>query len=503
MTRGFRAATVATLTAAMLLLSSLHAAADQSSPVPPAPTGLTMSLVQAGTPVAPGGWINHSRLALTFNVSASSQYVTPQVELQPTARPFTGLPNSKGAPTNAGGPTAVVVHGLKNGVTYHWQARVVTDAGAASPWVAFGTTGRDFGVDRTAPSRPTIQSRTDPISSRWYSNHAITVTWSSHDSLSGIRGYYYRLLRHARVIKHGPLISAPGIKITNLADGVWFVAVRAVDRAGNWSPTATFRMQLDRQKPQLTWLSPTKFAFNPYKGPTTLQFKTSENARVKLDLYRVGAKKPVRQYYFAHRPAGQITTIHFAGKQRNGKYMPKGYYFFSVKAVDRANNISKFDVGGIRLDPQKPIVAVDGVQLYSDGGKRIIVSLSQQKLYAYNGDHLYLWTLVTTGNPALPTPAGNYTILAKYHPYEFISPWPVGSPFYYAPSPVQYAMLFRQGGYFLHDAPWRSAFGPGTNGPGEPGTNYGGSHGCINMPLGPTIQIWDWAPIGTPVQVVP
>ena len=65
--------------------------------------------------------------------------------------------------------------------------------------------------------------------------------------------------------------------------------------------------------------------------------------------------------------------------------------------------------------------------------------------------------------PALPTPPGIYQVLVKYSRYEMVSLWPASSPFYYPPSWTQFAMLFRSGGYFLHDAPWRTVYGPGTN----------------------------------------
>jgi lipoprotein-anchoring transpeptidase ErfK/SrfK len=116
-----------------------------------------------------------------------------------------------------------------------------------------------------------------------------------------------------------------------------------------------------------------------------------------------------------------------------------------------------------------------------------------------------LTTPVTTGNATeLPTPTGVFPILAKYHPFTFISPWPPGSLFYYPPSPVQYALLFDDRGYFVHDSPWRSVYGRGTNlQPGPPAGPYTGSHGCVNTPLAAMQQLFPWATIGTIVQVVP
>ena len=201
--------------------------------------------------------------------------------------------------------------------------------------------------------------------------------------------------------------------------------------------------------------------------------------------------------------AGQVVSINWSGKTAKGQPLPKGYYFFAADAVDRASNTAHWNVGGITLNPEAPHRSITGQILYPDDGKKIIVSLSRQMLYAYDGDRPALQTVVTTGNPALPTPTGSFTVMAKYHPFEFISPWPVGSQYYYPPSLAQYAMLFRDGGYFLHDAPWRSTFGPGTNGAGQPGTNYGGTHGCVNIPPSPMLFLWNWTPSGTPVLVVP
>jgi len=130
------------------------------------------------------------------------------------------------------------------------------------------------------------------------------------------------------------------------------------------------------------------------------------------------------------------------------------------------------------------------------------VSLTQQKLWAYDGNKLVLTSLVTTGNKALPTPAGPYHIEGKFHPFTFHSPWKKGSPYWYPPSKTQYAMLFREGGYFIHDAPWRSTFGPGTNQQlGTPGQNYTGTHGCINVPSDVAQKLFTWAKLGTVVQV--
>src|SRR6266849_1230689 len=138
-------------------------------------------------------------------------------------------------------------------------------------------------------------------------------------------------------------------------------------------------------------------------------------------------------------------------------------------------------------------------------GKIIVISISQQELNGYDNGQLFVSTPVATGQPQLPTPTGTYHFFAKYSPYTFVSPWPVGSPFYYPTSTANYAMEWAQGGYFLHDAPWRGYFGKGANNwhwdpkMGEdPGT-----HGCIDVPTPAMAQIYSWTNIGTTIQINP
>jgi len=151
-----------------------------------------------------------------------------------------------------------------------------------------------------------------------------------------------------------------------------------------------------------------------------------------------------------------------------------------------------------RLGQQKQALA-DAIWLATQppapspgSGKFIDISLSRQQLIAYQDGQVVVSTVITTGQPALPTPPGSYRIMAKYSPFRFVSPWPYGSPYWYEASWVSYAMLFRSGGYFIHDAPWRSIWG-------RPGVS--GSHGCVNIPGGAMPTLWAFAEIGTPVVV--
>lgn len=181
-----------------------------------------------------------------------------------------------------------------------------------------------------------------------------------------------------------------------------------------------------------------------------------------------------------------------------------------------------------RSNPTPPPVKAPAAP--SADGRVILVSLSQQRLYAYDNGALSFTFLVETGRPELPTPTGVYHIFSKNcsdrtwttnllptfahnkgcaehngdgYKEMFTSPWPAGSPYWYAPTHINYAMQFRDGGYFLHDAWWHEQFGPGSNIPHKlsNGEWETGSHGCVGMPTASAEKLYLWAPIGTAVYI--
>jgi lipoprotein-anchoring transpeptidase ErfK/SrfK len=129
--------------------------------------------------------------------------------------------------------------------------------------------------------------------------------------------------------------------------------------------------------------------------------------------------------------------------------------------------------------------------------KLIVIHLKTQQLMAYENGCPYLRTPVTTGRPALPTGRGTFHIFYKARSYHMVSPWPQGSGFYYPPTWVYNAMEFIGDGTFMHNADWQP---DSTYGPGSQSGAYA-SHGCVHVIDSPLAQLYDWAPIGTTVQV--
>lgn len=126
-------------------------------------------------------------------------------------------------------------------------------------------------------------------------------------------------------------------------------------------------------------------------------------------------------------------------------------------------------------------------------GKVIVLRLSTQHLTAYQDGASVYSTDVTTGRPELPTPTGQFTVLRKNNPWEMVSDWPRSSPYWYPPSRVNYVLWFTNQGHGIHDAPWRSTYGPGTEAQG--------SHGCVNVPMPIMASLFGWADVGTRVLI--
>lgn len=467
-----------------------HLTAGPAVVLPP-PLGLQVA-TPAG-PLLPGGWTKSSTISLSLR-EPSSTFAGADIELRRVGRRFRNTPTatslvraSSVASTAVTGPsptTAPVTVHLSDGY-YHWQARLHNGSGV-SPWKIYGGVIK---VDTRPPALPQISSPTDPKPGTVYHSATLSFTWQDTDAGSGIAGYSYRL----DTDPHGAAVAelrtaGTSVSLHGLSTGTWYLHVRALDRAGNWGATSTFPVRIDVTPPGLSAVRFNQFQFDPKFVPLQVSFSVTRPATVvRVGIYRQSDGELIKMFSLGHLHKGQHASVTWHGKTSSGQYVGSGAYEVYVRVTDR--------YGHSNLQGWRDLMV---------NYRHIIISLSQQRLYAYDGTKLYLSSLVTTGNRALPTPTGIYHIMAKFHPYTFISPWPKSSPYYYAPSPVHYAMLFRAGGYFIHDAPWRSAFGPGTNTQlGTPGTNYTGTHGCVNTPFNVAKSLYGWARVGTIVQVVP
>lgn len=457
----------------------------------PAPRQLQVTAANGS--LQPDGWTNSSTLYLRV-MQTHGTIAGLDVEIRKQQVKFAGTPTkSTGDPSTvaqscrgnlscvAQVPTVRVR--LADG-SYHWQVRLHNRSGI-SPWVHYHGI---IHVDTQPPAIAQLTSPTDPDPSKTYHSSTLQFAWQGNDTGSGVAGYSYRLDTDAAGVPRSEIrTAATSVTLQGLNTGTYYFHIRALDHAGNWGSSTTIPVHLDVTPPGLAGVHFNLFQLDPQFDPLHVAFAVTRSATsVHIGIYRQSDNWRARLYRLSHLAKGQKADIAWNGRDDRGQLVPSGTYEVYIRATDRYGHSS---LSGWR----------DFVVDY----RRILVSLSQQKLWAYDGSRVTLTSLVTTGNRALPTPTGLYHILGKFHPFTFHSPWPKSSPFYYSPSKTEWAMLFREGGYFIHDAPWRSAFGPGTNQQlGTPGSNYTGTHGCINVPNDVAYKLFGWAQIGTVVQVV-
>lgn len=130
------------------------------------------------------------------------------------------------------------------------------------------------------------------------------------------------------------------------------------------------------------------------------------------------------------------------------------------------------------IPPKPPVVASGN----GKGGARWIdVNLSTQSVYAYEGDTVVNSFVVSTGTWMTPTLTGKYKIWIKFRSTS------MSGPGYYLPN-VPFVMYFHKG-YGLHGTYWHNNFGTPM------------SHGCVNLRTSDAEWLYNWASVGTVVNV--
>ncbi len=119
--------------------------------------------------------------------------------------------------------------------------------------------------------------------------------------------------------------------------------------------------------------------------------------------------------------------------------------------------------------------------LFAGGSKRIVVDVSTQMAYAYEGKQLIYGGWASTGQKKYKTPTGRYRVLAKEK--EHISnQWPKPN----GGAKMPYMLRLTWSGIALH-----SGYTP----------NYPASHGCVRLQKDLAKNIFNWAKIGTKVLI--
>jgi len=117
----------------------------------------------------------------------------------------------------------------------------------------------------------------------------------------------------------------------------------------------------------------------------------------------------------------------------------------------------------------------------ASGERWFDVDLSDQRMYAYEGDTLVRTFIVSTGTWQTPTVTGRFKVWIK------LRSAPMSGPGYYLPD-VPYIMYFYKD-YGIHGTYWHNNFGVPM------------SHGCVNLSTPDAEWAYNFASVGTVVNV--
>ena len=120
-------------------------------------------------------------------------------------------------------------------------------------------------------------------------------------------------------------------------------------------------------------------------------------------------------------------------------------------------------------------------EVIGNGERWIDVDLTNQMVYAYEGDVIVNSFLVSTGTWLTPTVTGKHKIYVKVRVQDMRGPG-------YHLKDVPYVMFFR-GDYGLHGTYWHNNFGTPM------------SRGCVNLTIDDAAWLFNWASVGTIVNV--
>ncbi len=147
-------------------------------------------------------------------------------------------------------------------------------------------------------------------------------------------------------------------------------------------------------------------------------------------------------------------------------------------------------------------VSGDGVRTFWDRGpkvehenfskennKRIEVNLSEQRLYAYEGDELFMSGKISGGLASTPTPRGEFRVFKKTPTRYMQGPIPGVTSRYWDFPGVPWNLYFTYQGAIIHGTYWHDNFG------------IPQSAGCVNMSTDQAKELYHWAPLGTKVTV--
>lgn len=124
------------------------------------------------------------------------------------------------------------------------------------------------------------------------------------------------------------------------------------------------------------------------------------------------------------------------------------------------------------------------------GIQTILVDISMQRMWTYERGELVNSYLVSTGTTKFPTPTGEFLVSLKREKTRMSWVYGPNNPDNYDLKDVPWVLTFKAP-YNIHGAYWHNNFGQRM------------SHGCINMSIEESKEVYEWARVGAAVIVQP
>jgi hypothetical protein len=136
-----------------------------------------------------------------------------------------------------------------------------------------------------------------------------------------------------------------------------------------------------------------------------------------------------------------------------------------------------------------PVGQLPGTPVWSPAlwNRHIAINLSTQWLTAYEDGMAVYHAPVATGRDGFNTPAGNFAVYDKL-PMQTMQGSAGGESWYVPDIPW---VMYVVGGVAMHGTYWHDMFGSGVR----------MSHGCINLDMDDAEWLYEWADIGTTVEI--
>lgn len=155
-------------------------------------------------------------------------------------------------------------------------------------------------------------------------------------------------------------------------------------------------------------------------------------------------------------------------------------YKLDMEPIDQGNIPTYSEDLWIPPAPPEPVIDPNAPKL-------IDIDLTNQYMRVYQGGEVIIETYISSGRvPEFTTPTGTFYVMSKVESQTMEGV--LGGEYYNVPD-VPDVLYFTGGGHAIHGTYWHNNFGAPM------------SHGCINVPMDVADFVYNWATVGTQIDI--